>query len=261
MESSFQREHDVAVAAVREAARLCQTVQAQIGSGVLEKKDRSPVTVADFGSQALVCRMMKEAFPDDPIIAEEDATTLRQADQSALVDRVVRHIQAERPEADGAAVLDWIDYGNALTYSDRFWTLDPIDGTKGFLRGAQYAVALALIVKGEVCVAALACPNLLAPSGEKGVVFAAIRGSGTIQKPLNGDGQAMHVRVSALAEADQARFCESFEAAHSSHDDAASVPIGRRMARLGQQRASPGMPRNSSSKSLPFSKSRVFPSL
>ena len=42
----------------------------------------------------------------------------------------------------------------------RFWTLDPIDGTKGFLRGDQYVVALALVVKGEVQIGALACPNL-----------------------------------------------------------------------------------------------------
>ena len=50
--------------------------------------------------------------------------------------------------------------GRATAYQDRFWTLDPIDGTKGFLRGEQYAVALALIENGEVVVAALACPNL-----------------------------------------------------------------------------------------------------
>ena len=44
---------------------------------MLAKKDKSPVTVADFGSQALICRALAEAFPDDPVIAEEDAVELR----------------------------------------------------------------------------------------------------------------------------------------------------------------------------------------
>ena len=49
----------------------------QISPDVLAKKDKSPVTVADFGSQALICRTLAEAFPDDPVIAEEDAAELK----------------------------------------------------------------------------------------------------------------------------------------------------------------------------------------
>ena len=64
-------------------------------------------------------------------------------------------------------VCRWIDHGGGSQYSERFWTLDPIDGTKGFLRGEQYAVALALIVDGRVAVAALACPNLTCPAGNR----------------------------------------------------------------------------------------------
>ena len=223
----YQHERDIAVAAVREAARLCQAVQAQIDPGIIEKKDRSPVTVADFGSQALVCRMLRKAFPDDPIIAEEDATSLRQADQTAVREQVARHVQALRPDAVPEAILNWIDYGNAEAYSDRFWTLDPIDGTKGFLRGQQYAVALALIVEGQVQVAALACPNLPARLGESGgaagSIYTAIRGRGALRLSLNGGGEAEGVHVSVLEGAAQARFCESVEAGHSSHSDAAAV--------------------------------------
>ncbi len=223
----YQYERDIAVAAVREAARLCQVVQAQIAPGVIKKKDRSPVTVADFGSQALVCRMLKEAFPDDPIIAEEDATTLRQPDQASICEQVTRHVQALRPDAAPEAVLDWIDYGNAQVYSERFWTLDPIDGTKGFLRGQQYAVALALIVEGHVQVAALACPNLPAqldaPGGEAGSIYTAIRGRSTLRLALNGGGEAEAVHVSTLKGTAQARLCESVESGHSSHSDAAAV--------------------------------------
>ncbi len=223
----YQREQDIAVAAVREAARLCQAVQAHIDPGVIEKKDRSPVTVADFGSQALVCRMIREAFPGDPIIAEEDATALRQADQASVREQVVSHVQALRLDATPEAVLDWIDFGDAQAYSERFWTLDPIDGTKGFLRGQQYAVALALIVEGQVQVAALACPNLPihldAPGGKAGCVYTAVRGQGALRLSLNGSGESEVVRVSRLEGAGQARFCESVESGHSSHSDAAAV--------------------------------------
>ena len=53
---------------------------------------------------------------------------------------------AIEPTSVQSTICQWIDHGGATHYSDRFWTLDPIDGTKGFLRGEQYAVALALIV-------------------------------------------------------------------------------------------------------------------
>lgn len=65
------------------------------------------------------------------------------------------------------------------------WTLDPIDGTKGFLRGGQYAVGLALIVDSVVQFGVMGCPNLPVsstdPEGEKGCIFVATRGQGLEQ--------------------------------------------------------------------------------
>jgi 3'-phosphoadenosine 5'-phosphosulfate (PAPS) 3'-phosphatase len=50
------------------------------------------------------------------------------------------------------AVLEAIDRGqHGGGGTGRFWTVDPIDGTKGFLRGEQYAVAVALIDQVERC--------------------------------------------------------------------------------------------------------------
>ena len=69
---ALARELDTALAAVREAGLLCREVQASLDLGALQKKDRSPVTVADFGSQALVCRALGEVFPDDPVIERGD---------------------------------------------------------------------------------------------------------------------------------------------------------------------------------------------
>jgi 3'(2'), 5'-bisphosphate nucleotidase len=62
------------------------------------------------------------------------------------------------------------------------WTIDPIDGTKGFLRGGQYAVCVSLIVDGEPVVGVIGCPNLPhksnEPEGEKGWIFSAVRKQG-----------------------------------------------------------------------------------
>ncbi|MCB1151798.1 3'(2'),5'-bisphosphate nucleotidase [bacterium] len=221
----YAREAAVALEAVRRAGHLCRSVQDGLDPGVLQKQDRSPVTVADFGSQALVCRMLAEAFPDDPVIGEENADALRQPDQAALLEQVTGHVRAQHPDVDAATVCDWIDRGGRREGAPRFWTLDPIDGTKGFLRGEHYAVALALIVDGAPVVAALACPNLgpaMDADRGDGTVFTAVRGDGTRRWTLTG-GDGAPARVSDLARTSGLRFCQSVEAAHSSHDDAARI--------------------------------------
>ena len=210
----YDREREVAVEAVREAARLCEDVRKSL-VGAMEKEDRSPVTVADFGSQALVCRRLKSVFPHDPIVGEEDASVLRGAEPSAMRKTVCEFVRAYA-QADEDAVCDWIDAGNG-DVAKRFWTLDPIDGTKGFLRGDQYAVALALVDCGEVKVAALACPALPVDmeevEGDCGVLFVAVRGEGTQAVSLAG-GDVADVRIDDPAW----RFAESVESSHGDHD-------------------------------------------
>ncbi|MBE0565101.1 MAG: 3'(2'),5'-bisphosphate nucleotidase [Krumholzibacteria bacterium] len=220
------RELDTALAAVREAGLLCREVQAAIDPGAMRKKDRSPVTVADYGSQALVCRALGAAFAHDPVIAEEDSAELREPRNAALLDQVVALVGGRAPGAGVDQVCAWIDRGNAHRHSARFWTLDPIDGTKGFLRGEQYAVGLALILDGQVACSALACPNLgPALDGDRGdgTVVVALRGRGAWQVPMATAGPAAAVRVSAQADPARIRFCESVEAAHSAHDKAALI--------------------------------------
>lgn len=193
----YEIEMTAAIRAVRIASRLCQAVRAEISPQVLDKKDKSPVTVADFGSQALICQALLEAFPDDPVIAEEDSSELRSPENVSILDRVLHSVCTATEAASGNRadirpehIFQWIDHGGAAHYSDRFWTIDPIDGTKGFLRGGQYAVALALIVRGEVVVAALACPQFEFRPGQKpqeaqpasakplGAIFTAVKTQG-----------------------------------------------------------------------------------
>lgn len=241
-DSAYRHEADVALRAVREAGLLCRAVQAGIDMGEMSKEDRSPVTVADFGSQALICRALTRAFGPEPIIGEEDSAALREPGNEALLDRVTRVVAAQRPGTDAETVCRWIDLGGAKEYSDRFWTLDPIDGTKGFLRGEQYAISLALIVDGQIAVAVVGCPNLgpaLQGDRGQGTLMAAIRGDGVWQMPLMGEGTPQPVRVSTRTDTTRIRFCESVEAAHSSHGDAARIAakleIAAEPARLDSQ--------------------------
>jgi 3'(2'), 5'-bisphosphate nucleotidase len=242
MQHRYEHEQAVALRAVRAAARLCCAVRAELSPDVLGKADQSPVTVADFGSQALICRALAESFPNDLVVGEEDSVELRRPECASVLEQVVRQVGAvlggehcAGMEMGGEQVCGWIDRGRATRYSERFWTLDPIDGTKGFLRGEQYAVALALIVAGRVVVAALACPNLrrrAAPEASLkdqplGVIFHAARGEGAFVIPLecSVDDEAVPARifVSRQSEVARARFCESVEAGHSAQREAAAV--------------------------------------
>lgn len=225
---SYEKEKQVALAAVTQAARLCGMVRAELVVDSLEKGDKSPVTVADFGSQALVCQQLQASFPDDPIVGEEDSSDLRaSAEKLAQVTDYVRRFQ---PEATADQVCAWIDAGNGAV-AERYWTLDPIDGTKGFLRNDQYAIALALIEEGEIKVAALACPALpldfADPNSEIGTIFVAVQDEGAAQAPLSG-GEFTPIEVASETAAAQARFVESVESGHGDHalQDSVAKAVG-----------------------------------
>lgn len=221
---SYRREAEVAVDAARSASSLCEAVRREMAATTLEKKDRSPVTVADYGSQALICRAVHEAFPDDAIVAEESAGALREAENQTLLDKLTGYVGRVRPGVTEARVQEWIDYGTSDAPAGRFWTLDPIDGTKGFLRNDQYAVALALIEEGAIKVAVLACPRLKPSIGSgEGTMFVAVAGEGTFTVPITGEAEPTRVRVSRTSDPAALRFCESVEAAHSSHSDSARL--------------------------------------
>lgn len=232
MPDAYAQELETAIQAVCAASRVCESVQKTITDEVLEKKDRSPVTLADFSSQAVVCRTIRHAFPDDPIIAEEDAAELRKPENSEFLTRAVHEIQQLGIDATAEKVCEWIDHGGASDYCDRFWTLDPIDGTKGFLRREQYAVSLALIVNGRIDVAVLACPNLADEDQSRGILAYAVRGGGSFISSLAAPESARPIRVSTRDQAAEIRFCESVESGHSAHDHSAQVA-----ATLGIQQA------------------------
>jgi 3'(2'), 5'-bisphosphate nucleotidase len=76
--------------------------------------------------------------PGDPLVAEEDASALRPDAASDVRKQVLRLVgqMLRDAEVEMEQMLAWIDRGRGVC-GHRFWTLDPIDGTKGLLRGGQ----------------------------------------------------------------------------------------------------------------------------
>ncbi|KAI4723019.1 3',5'-bisphosphate nucleotidase [Aureobasidium sp. EXF-10727] len=208
MDASYEHERMIAELAVQRASLLTKRILADIDKGALDKSDRTPVTIGDFGAQALMIGAIHHNFPEDSFIGEETATALRENDQ--LRDRVwdlvsTTHLQEkdldERLGNIGSAeeMMDTIDLGNHPGgRKGRIWVLDPIDGTATFMRNQQYAVCLALIVDGEQRVGVIGCPNLDLSTGKisegnadnagNGQMLSAIRGRGATIRPLGHGG-------------------------------------------------------------------------
>ncbi len=210
------------LSAVLLASQLCQKVRRDLTSGAtIEKNDRTPVTIADYGSQAIICKIIRENFPNDVIVGEEDSTELRRPERKNLLEKVTHYVEDFYPNTSSREVCEWIDFGTH-TVQKRFWTLDPIDGTKGFLRGDQYAIALALIEEGIVKLGLMACPNLYLDrdhrNGKKGSVFLAVRGKGSFQMDMEGErGKRRMLSVSKVGDPAKASFTESIEPDHADH--------------------------------------------
>ena len=207
-----------AMQAVRKASQLVRQVQQTMVTPALTKDDRSPVTVADFASQAIVGRLLSQSFPEDLLVAEENSADLRKPEAAELLSRVSDYVSQAVPGANSNQVCQWIDFGRANS-GKRFWTLDPIDGTKGFLRGEQYVVALALVENGQVQVAALGCPNLVNASqpllGGAGSLILAVRDQGAWTTPLVGDEDFQKLHTSTIQDPAQARVLRSVKSGHT----------------------------------------------
>lgn len=229
---AFENEQRAAIRAVRDAALVCRDVRrAFVPELSATKPDRSPVTVADYAAQALISLALAEAFPDDAIIGEETSAGLTEA-APELIRSVLEHVRSVRPDADVDAVCRALDRcGDGGGPRGRHWTIDPVDGTKGFLRDQQYAVALALVKDGKVVLGVLGCPNLVTDPGDAesgiGAIFVAERRRGAWQLPLDEDGQgnpvAMRIHVSDATDVASARYTESYESGHSAQDTAGAI--------------------------------------
>ncbi len=209
---------NAALKAVTAASMICREIQGQLVSeDSITKKDKSPVTIADYASQAIVCSILNGEFPSIPIVGEEDSGSLKQDENKAVLEKIKSFLGDWNPDQ----IIDAIDLGNGEA-TDLFWTLDPIDGTKGFLRGDQYAVALALIEKGEIVLGVLGCPNLDYDEENNGTLLYATKGNGSVACNFSMKS-SRDITVSNRKPEESVRFLESVESGHANHSDQAKI--------------------------------------
>lgn len=219
-QAKYHKELEAAIDAVDRACLLCVDVKRSLFSSkdkILQKNDQTPVTIADFGVQALVSLELSKLFPSIPLVAEEDSLFLR---ENNLVSSVVSEVTAKASVGDDrlsdADVLEAIDRGgkDAYTFCNKpatYWVLDPIDGTRGFLKGddALYVVGLALVVDNEIVLGVMGCPNWPGDSSDEsnGTIMLSHTGCGTWTKSLQVSGDWTRRFVDACGLVNKARFC------------------------------------------------------
>ncbi|EXJ59333.1 3'(2'),5'-bisphosphate nucleotidase [Cladophialophora psammophila CBS 110553] len=245
MSSQYAHEHQIALLAVQRATVLTQEVYNSTFKGTVSKSDASPVTIADFGAQALITSAILHNFPQDTIVAEEEASKLREHEslrnqlwhcvQNVRLDDEIAEETLGGPVATIEILLDAIDRGKGQGgNTGRVWAIDPVDGTKGLLRGGQYAIALALIVDGDVQVGVLGCPNLPVDDSVRldakigfnqsggvgsGVLISAEKGQGASSRRLTKGrlAPAHQVGMRPVRYVSNAILCEAVEPTFSNH--------------------------------------------
>lgn len=196
--------------AMEQAVHLTSTVQEKYLVRH-EKAGHEPVTIGDYGAQAILCRALQQHFPDDAVVAEESGKQFLDvvsAEQRALIVALVSEVLGL--SVTEAQLVEWLNFGQDRDAA-RAWVIDPIDGTKGFLRQERYAIACGL-VEGQRAIAGLmACPNY-PTEDNKGLLFMAGDGQ-ALARPMAG-GAAEALRVSSRVEGAGLLTAESMEDSH-----------------------------------------------
>jgi len=156
VEKSWSREMEVAVQAARKAAELALRYQSSVIAET--KPDNSPVTEADRECERLIARLLSEAFPEDGLLGEEGT--------------------------------------RAESRSGRRWIIDPIDGTRDYVRGNPLWANLIALEEGNEVVAGVVNLPML------GNLYSAWRGGGALH---NGSP----ICVSSKSSIDEAVLCMS----------------------------------------------------
>ncbi|MBN2156534.1 MAG: hypothetical protein JW776_10870 [Candidatus Lokiarchaeota archaeon] len=193
--SKYKQEIELARKLVKKAAGITEWFR-ETGFRTLEKRDHSPVTLADYASQIFINYNLRKVFPGDQIFAEEVIDELSSS-QEEIIQRCF-HDQ----KIDIKNLKSTLNYRGNL--SNRQWTIDPVDGTKGFVEHLSYSIGISLVVNSEPIVSAIAAPNY---DDDGLAVFSAELGQGA---EASFGGRKFHpVHVSSQKQLKNARVCIS----------------------------------------------------
>ncbi|QPC82560.1 hypothetical protein G4Y79_23205 [Phototrophicus methaneseepsis] len=212
---------DPIIEAVRQAAALCREVQHRSFSSMTKVNQQysEPVTIADYGSQAIICRALQQYFPDDAVIAEEAGSqflAMLNDEQHATVLQLLNTVLDVPVTTDH--VVSWLDFGKGVEAS-RTWVIDPIDGTKGFIAMRHYAIAVGILEDGEPVGGLMAAPGYgdgVSGYDEDGALFY-VRDGKAYREPLAG-GEAEQIAPSQRTDPATLQIVQSFEREHTSKE-------------------------------------------
>jgi HAL2 family 3'(2'),5'-bisphosphate nucleotidase len=195
--------------AVRQAAALCQEVQRRhvVRS---EKSGHEPVTIADYGSQAIICRTLMNHFPQCGVLSEESGAQflgLVSVEQRDYICGLIGEILGEPVTEQQVAA--WLDYGKQGE-THHLWVIDPIDGTKGFLAQRHYVIAVGLMEARRPVGAVIGAPEY--PEHPGGLLLYT-RDGAAYSEPLAG-GEPQRLAVSTRTLPAEVRALESVEKGH-----------------------------------------------
>ena len=125
---------------VNYAARQTRTLQGQ--SSALEKSDKTVVTEVDYFVQSLLTAHLQKIDESTPILAEETTQELQGA---PALRETVNQLLMQANISEGVEAL-LARATHTVSSNQDYWLMDPIDGTRGFVRGDQYAIALSKLV-------------------------------------------------------------------------------------------------------------------
>lgn len=211
---------------LKDASLVAEHVRkTQISMHNLTKQDSSPVTVADFCCQMIINKFLAQeqdlrSLPCFRVVSEEDSSVLLEdlelANKCVSILSEVLNWTFERGLQ---SVRELIDFGkNSTNQSNSYWVIDPIDGTKGFLRGGHYSICIGYLHEGIPVFGALACPFT-----QTGIIQWAIKGKGAFQIPLFGEcsmisPMKIHTNPPMGGILSEAALVKSFETAHSNNE-------------------------------------------
>ncbi|MYD10038.1 MAG: 3'(2'),5'-bisphosphate nucleotidase [Chloroflexi bacterium] len=201
------------LAAARDAAQLCRLVQERylVASAKSSGAQTEPVTIADYGSQAIICRALQAHYPDDAVVAEESGDQFLQLVSDEQRGQVLSLLaQVLRAPVSEAQLIAWLDFGVNRSAA-RTWVIDPIDGTKGFLARRHYVVAVGLLRDGQVSEGIVAAPGYCNGAG----ALFYTRDGATYRAPLAA-GAGERVSVSQRHSIDEYIAVQSYERYHAS---------------------------------------------
>ncbi len=208
------------IEAVRQAVLLCREVQhnslRSVSKFSNDKKDKEPVTIADYGSQAIICRALRQHYPDDAVLAEEAGSQFLELTNDTLRAEVINLLTTLLDvNVTQENIVEWLDFGSDVRASQRTWVIDPIDGTKGFINMRHYAIAVGIVEDGKPVEGIIAAPGYgdgISGDDDEGALFYSEDGV-VYQEPLLG-GARKAVTVSDRTA--DLRVVQSYEKQHAS---------------------------------------------